>query len=377
MKKILLGAVLIMTVSETALASVSLGSNAQVFFTGSAIVRYDDNILQSSGATKISDTIIEIDPGVMLNLGAQGAQFKTTLAYTEAITRYVDTSALNTELSQLSLNSDFSSPKTNLGFNAAYKQINQNTPTLGTPGLLRRNVATIGVDGEFDIDGKSSLALGANYEKTHYKVAGLVDSKIYGIPLTYYYAVSAKLSISAGFRYRSTDLLHAADVAGNSDAKDYFYNVGVRLKTNPKLNGYVSVGFNQRHPTVGKNESSLGLNSGVTYDYSAITRFTLDVSNDYGSASAGQSQKKFTVALGAQTQLASNWLGFGNVSFNDIKYPTTARKDEYWEATIGAKWILSQTAEITGSYIYRHNASNAAGLDFSNNVIAISAVIKY
>lgn len=362
------------SVVGTAFAAFSPADNVNVFVTGEATVKYDDNILQTDTG-KIDDTIFEINPGVEVTTGKSGSQYSSVLSFSELITRYVDTNGLDTNLANLSLTTKFDNTKTSGSFSAGYRQLNQNSFSGAGSGLtgvlIRRNVITVGGNVETEIDAKSRIGLGLSYEDTSYKTAGLADSQIYSVPLNYYYALSPKLSLSTGFRYRKTNLKAPA-----TDFTDYFYNVGLRGEFTPKLQGSISVGLNQRDPAVGKTQSGLGVDSGVTYNASTKTSYNLNVSNDFSAASAGTSQQTFSISGGAQTQLDTTVVGFANLLFSSVNY-SGPRRDNFWQGSLSAKWVLNRYWTVSGGYTYKNNSSNLPTFDFVDNMISVSAEVRY
>jgi hypothetical protein len=369
-KIILCSAGLILAASSAAAAPFfAIGDNAQLFLTGKASVRFDDNIL-TSNALKISDTIFEVTPGIDLEIG-KNAQFKSKFSFTESFTRYEKTAGLNTELGSFSLLSTYENGKTSAEFDASLRQLNQNTPTSGvTGGLLRRNETSAGAKAQIVLTPKSELGVGFGYDRINYKAAGLVNSKIYTVPVNYYHELTPKIDGSVGVRYRLTQL------ASTPDSSDYYYNVGLRGEYTPKLRGTFSVGYDQRSIKGGKDESSIGLDSSLTYDFSPKTKATLVVSNDFGSASAGQSQEIFSLSAGIQSELGAQWIGFGNISYNSINY-AGPRKDDFNQVTVGATYLVNEMFSVSGTYSYKKNSSNVAGQDYTVNVFAVSASVRY
>ncbi len=360
-----------LSASSAAIATpfMNHGDGPDIFFVGADSVRYDDNVLQSENG-KINDTIFEADPGLEFTSG-KNAQLVSLLTYSEAITRYVDTSKLDTNLARVNLTSSYDNKKTQVNLGAGFNQLNQNTPTSGVPGLLRRDATNGNIKAETDLSPKTSVDLGFTYDKTEYKVAGLQDSKIYSVPVDVFYEYTPKLSLLAGFRYRRTDLQSLPDY------QDYYYSVGARGEFSAKLSGQFGVGLNQRRAT-GGNESSVGLNSNFLYAFSPKTTVNFGLSNDFGAASAGQSQKTFTVNGGVETLFSVDWKGNAALTYSKTEYVgTPARTDNYYEGSLSATYIINQNINVTASYTYRNNSSDAIGQSFKDNVLALTAAFRY
>jgi hypothetical protein len=375
MKKLVLGAVALTTLAGTAFAAFSLGNNATVFFTGNFGVRYDDNIQLGDGTInpKISDTIFEFDPGLELDLGKPQANFSATLAFVESLTRYVDTTNLDAELASINLKSAYNAPgKYTSGFHAGYSQFNQNTPISGVPGLLRRNVTNVGGDVKYDLTAKSQLGVGLSYDQTDYKTAGLSNSKIYTVPVNYYYPITEKLFLTPGIRYRKTQLS-----APGTDFTDYYYSLGLVRDIDPLLTGTFSIGLNHRQPQVGKTESSIGLDSSLAYKYTEKTNLTFKLSNDFGNASVGTSQQTLTIGGGVNHVFAPDWSGSANINYSSTKYAGT-RKDEYWDFDLSAQYTVNRYWSLSLSYDYKDNSSSLGGANtYKDNLLSLKASVRY
>jgi hypothetical protein len=377
MKKLALSLAALAALAGNASAAFKLG-DATVTFMGSASATYEDNLLLSE-VGKLDDTALKLAPGLEINFGREGANHTTVLTFTETLTRYLDVNGLDSNLANLSLRSTLRQGNDSYSLNASYAQSDQNTPVSGVPGRLRRNTISFGTNGEWEIRVKNRLSVGFNFEDTNYKQAGLADSAIYTIPLSYFYELrNPKQFISAGFTYRKAQL----DAPG-TDFTDYKYSVGFRQDAvggNVKLTGTFNVGLNQRQPEVGGNESSLGLDANLNYAYSPKTAFSLGLSNDFGQASVGTSQKTLRVNGGVNQQFATGWSGSANASFSTTDY-LGARSDDYMDGTLAVTWAVfsrpQYSVSLVGAYTYKDNNSNVAGSSYTANVFSISANVRF
>ncbi len=377
MKKLVLGSLVATSLVGTAFAAFSLDdNNINVVINANGSVRYDDNISQQpAGPGKVKDTIYEIDPGVEI-VNARGAPLQAKFDFTEAITRYTDNTNLDTNLAIFDLTTTYTDPKNTAKFSAGYHELNQDTPVSGVPGLLRRNETVADAGDIYLINDKSKFGIDANLDNTKYKAAGLANSDIYAVPLTYYYNVSGKLDATLGVRYRKTDLS-----GGQPSYTDTYYNIGLTGDFNPKLTGSITVGLNEHRGEFtalsNGNSTSVGLDSNFTWNYSEITQYTLGVSNDFGAAASGQEQQTLAINAGAQTQLISQVLvGSANVSYSIINY-SGPRVDDYWTSTLALKYLLSKTWSVSASYKFQNDASNADGSSFSDNTVALIVSLTY
>ena len=375
MKNLALGALALTALAGTSFAAVSLADNVNLVFTGRASVSYDDNIQLGDGTInpEIDDTIFNLTPGIAIEFGRPDQVLFSVLSFTESLTRYVDSTNLNTSLSSINLRATLKDPKISGNFNAGYSQLVANTPVSGVPGLLRRNVTTIGGDGKYSFTGeKSKIGLGFNYDFTDYLGGvGLVNSKTFTVPANYSWEVDAKQNLSLGVRYRQTQLAGATP-----DFTDYYYNVAWDGQIGAKLSGNASIGLNQRKPQAGKDESSLGFNSALNWKATDKTGVSLNLSNDFGSSSAGQSQKTLTLGLNATTELAANVSGSAKVNYSSTRYPGT-RKDDYWSYGLSVGWKIG-IVDVSAAYEYKENTSSIGGANsYADNLLSLTGTVRY
>ncbi|MEI6861027.1 MAG: outer membrane beta-barrel protein [Verrucomicrobiota bacterium] len=376
MKNFVLGALALTAFAGTSFAAVTLADNVNLFLTGKVGVSYDDNIQLGDGTInpKIDDTIFNVVPGLSIEFGQRKQAIFTVLDFNESLTRYVDNTNLNTSLASVSLRSTMKDPKTSGDFNAAYSQLVANTPVSGVPGLLRRNVTNVGGSIKFSPSGdKSHYGLGVTYDHTDYLGGvGLVNSKTITVPADYSWAVDAKQNLSLGVRYRKTELAGATP-----DFTDYYYNMGWNSEVTAKLNGNASIGLNQRKPQVGKDESSLGFNSTLNWRATEKTSVGFNLSNDFGSSSAGQSQRALNLGVNATTELASNVTGTAKATYTATRYPGT-RKDDYWQYGVSVGWKIGNNFEVTAAYDYKDNSSSIGGANsYVDNLVSLTGTVRY
>jgi hypothetical protein len=203
-------------------------------------------------ANEQNDTIFSFTPGLDLVFG-KGAATSGNVYYKEEIRRYTDADNQNTELSDVGTKIAYNNGLTKGNFNASYKQTAQNdNDTAATGTIVRRKLTDLGGDVEFGLTEKTSLAVGAGFNKTNYGPASYVDSDVWSLPIDVYYKASPKLDWSLGYRYSSTDLSGAG-----VDSDDNFFNIGARGEFTPKLTGQIRVGLTQRSFDNGGDENLL------------------------------------------------------------------------------------------------------------------------
>ncbi len=349
-----------------------IGSGVEMFLTGGAGVRVDDNIFLSANGE--SDVIFDLTPGVELGFG-RNAQFRGTLALKDAFSLYSDHSDLNTGLFSAVLGTRFDDGKLKLKLAASFRELNQNSfdvrPTAPglTPGLVRRDVFETSTEAEVEVSQLTSVAAGLTYANENYKRAGYTDSQMLTVPIDVFYKISAKTDVSLGYRYRDTR------VDLGLDSSDHFFNVGARGEFSPKLTGRFAVGLNRRTVQRGGNDTQLGLDSTFAYELTPKTTLEFGAAKDFGTTPQGQQIKNASIRAQITARLTTEWSVNAGAMWRALDYG--ARTDDYWEFQLGAAYLVSAGLRIVGGYIHRDYASGARFAEFKNNVISVSADFRY
>jgi hypothetical protein len=343
---------------------LAIGDGAELFATGSLGVRADDNIFLSNNAT--SDTIFDIAPGLELTFG-KDSQLKGTVTLVDAFSSYSDNSGLNTNLFSGDFGAGYSDGKLKLDLSTGYHELNQNSVDIH--GLTRRDVFNFLVKSEVEVSPITSAAAGFSFAHTNYKRKGYSDSDDYTVPVNFYYKWTPKTDLSVGYQYRSYQT-----VLGQ-DSTDNYFNVGARGEFSPKLTGEFNIGVTRRSLSKGSDETMLGLNASMTYEYSEKTSFQFGASNAPDTSPQGQQQKNFSLSGSVLSNISDQWKVRAGLSWRSINYLT--RTDDYIEGTLGATYIVNTYVSIVGAYAYRNNSSVLSSGEFTNNVFSISANLRY
>lgn len=346
---------------------LAVGDGAELFLTAGLGVRADDNVFLASN--KVDDVIFDINPGFELVFG-QGSQTQGSFAYTESISRYSQNDRLNAELSSLRFNTNFDDGKSKFSTRFSFNQLNQNTVDVkAVAALSRRDVLDADVGGETSVSAKSKVGARVSYNDTDYKRAGFQDISTLTVPVNYYYAVTAKVDLSLGVRYRSTE------VQTGSDSTDLFYRVGARGEFSPTVTGSIQVGFGERDFDLGGSSDLFDIEAALALALTPKSALNLTVSNDFGVSGTGQEQKNFTVGANIGTKVSDVLTFRAGLNYRKIDYYT--REDDYLEGNIGIDYIVNQNVSLSGGYTYRSNDSVLLGGDFKNSVFNLAANFRY
>jgi hypothetical protein len=352
---------------------LAIGENAELFLTARTEARYEDNVTFSSD-NEIKDEVFEVVPGAELLFGKNSLTKGSFKAF-ERLVAFSDNTNLNSDLANLVFDSKYSGAKLDLGANASFRELNQNSrDTANATTLVRRDTYAAGLNGEYALTEKSKVGLAGRYDRTHYKVDPYVDQTNYTIPANYYFAVTEKVDLSAGVQYRKNEV-----DALNADSDDYYFNVGSRGEFTAKLSGKFNVGYNIRKPQASgaDDETGLGLNAGLAYAYSPKTNLTLDISRDFGVASTAAGTEISSVMFGATTSLTASWSVSANLGYYQYDYLAGGRTDDYIIAGLGATYAYNEYVNFEAGYTFNDNSSDSASANFSANVIRFAANFRY
>jgi hypothetical protein len=361
---------------------MAIGDGAELFVTGTLGVRVDDNIFLASGlpanpslpvsatnrvAEEIDDIIFDINPGLELTFG-KDAQVKGALTLQLAFQNYTDNSNLNTTLFNGDFMTRYDDGKLKLAFNVGYHELNQNS--IDVRGLTRRDIFNAGANAEVEVTPLSSVAAGLSFTHENYHPRSFSDSDDLTVPLDFFYKWTPKVDLSVGYRFREHDMASLG-----SDSKDHYFNVGARGEFSPKLTGRVTVGWTQRELDRGGDDSLLGVDASLAWEFTEKTSFQFGASNDFGTSPQGAQQKNLTVNGMVTTKLAENWTVNGGLSWRSIDYDT--RTDDFFELTLGTTYIVNANVRVVGTYAFRDYSSDLRGSEFKNNVFSVAAQFRY
>lgn len=367
----LVGAALICGASvATAVPSLSIGSGSEIYLTGSATVRYDDNVgLAETNAE--SDSIFVLTPGISLEY-SEGPS-KGGLVLAEQFIRYADATNYNSDLFSAVGNFRHDGPKTEFVAAASYRELSQNSVRIRSADQKEeRSLTALNLAAISSLTAKTRLGVGADYQETDYENAGFIDSAVWSVPVDLYLARTEKTDLSVGYRYRQNSLSGSA-----RDSTDHFLNVGVRGEYTPKLGGQLRVGFNRRNIDGSQSEDQLGVGASATYVASAKSTIELNVSNDFSNSATGDSQRSLVISATGRFDLSPDLTASLALSYDSSKYLTSGRRDDFWVAEASVQYALGEHWAMQGEYVYRQNDSNAGGLSFENNLLSFGVSCRY
>lgn len=348
----------------TAAPFLTLGERAELFLTGNFAVRADDNIFTT--ATPISDTIFDVNPGLDLAFG-KDSQVKGDITVVEAVARYATNRRLNTALFSGDGGAGYDDGKLKVDVGAGYHELNQNTPDVR--GLTRRDEFSL--QGRGEVEASAVTAFGAGYALKHtkYKVPGYADMDDGRLPVNFYYKMTEKLALSAGYEFRDQR------VTVGENATDHFFNLGARGEFTPLLSGTVRAGVTQRRLTLSGEETMFGLDGSLSYELTPKTKLNVTMANAPDTSAQGFQQKNFSLGGSVSSEMSSQWKANAGLSFRAMSYAT--RTDHFVEGSLGATYTWNAYVNVAGSYTRRVNRSPIASGEFTQNVFSVAASLRY
>lgn len=362
LRRLLLGAAI--PAAANAAPFLALGDQAGIFFTHSSEVRYDDNIYFLNVPT--GDLIFGNRPGLELVFGKKAA-IGGKLGAGETFTRYLRADGVDTRFFDGNGSVTYTGSKLQASINGSYVEIDQNTPD--DPHLIRRNVATFGGSGEWEMTQLTSIEASVVYARKQYLRNGYGDSDDLTVPVDLYYRLTPKADVSVGYRFRA----YRTTVGPESD--DHYINWGVRGGLTPLVSGQVRVGYLTRHLVGGKTLNLLGVDSRLTYEMTPKTSLILDVSQRPETNPFGIQQRNFLCSLRMESRFSQSWSASASLGYRAIRYPS--RTDDYTEAKLKVGYVMSSAIRFEGSYSHAHNRAVRPIWEYSSNIMRLGAVFRY
>lgn len=384
MKKNLICSALALTaLASTASAAplVSIGNFADLYFNGSAGFRYQSNIYYTN-TNERGDTAFIFSPGLELSLGRKGAEFTGTFGFREDITIYFDENGLDNETASVFFNGRYDTGVFKLDVYANFAEVDQNTQDVRaivaggpiTGDLVEREVSSAGFYGEYDFSQKFSFGAGANFYHTYFQTyqPSFSDSTTWTLPADIFYKYSEKLDFSVGYQYRDTE------VEGPSDSTDHFFNVGARGELAPKVFGRVRVGWTTRdYDTLNTSEDSFTVITGLTYTPTQKMGLNLDVSRDLGTSGTGSGVEQTNIRIGGTYKFSPFISTNAGLGYEKSDYNSGVRDDETFTFTLGASYAPNDYIKLSVGYVFQDNNSSDNLYDYTNNVINVTASLRY
>jgi hypothetical protein len=369
-------------------SGIQLGPDAKLHFTLDGQVRYDDNINLAEKNAE-DDVILVAIPGIDLNY--EGGQSSGRLVVLEQFNKYCDHGTLDGDLFSAVGDYKYDGALIDFDAHASYREQDQgNAGMRNREEAVRHDLTSFSANAIWSATEKTRIGAGAAYDGIRYPGAVLADSETASVPVDFYYAITPKVDLSVGYRYRTTNLDSLPSlIAGkvvyiNNDWVGHFFNIGATGEFTPKLKGQFRIGYNKREYDRGGTDDQIGLAGGLTYAYSPKASYDLTVSNDFANSIMGTGQKVFAIRGGGRYEFTPQWSTQFGLGFESTKYDiplgstyTNNRKDDFLVADVTLVYAMNENVSLLGTYVHRENYSNRAGEDFTSNLVILGVSLRY
>lgn len=369
-------------------SAMSIGENGNVVWRVGGGLQYNDNIFLDSTDTE-SDTIWIFSPGVELTYGQErssNANMKFT--YIHDFVTYSDNSRLNRDNPDARLEGSYNTSKSEIDYSVSYKENSQNDAGSNLVGdLAQRDIFNLKIGGEWDVSSKSSLAGAYQMSDISYENSIFHDRDSVALPVNYYWAVTPKVDMSVGYRYRNTSFSRDADYISQNrgdpfnfrpDYDDQFFNLGVRGEIGAKTSAEIRLGTQKRDfNTVGVDDEDLfSANARVTWAATEKSDLSFSYSRDFNADAFGTSIESEDIQVGGSTMFNDQLSGFASIRLANDDYDG-GRSDDGLFGQVGVTYTPTLYSAVTIAYVVYNNDSDFSPADFDNNVINISGTLRY
>ena len=370
---VMLGAAMFLAAAP-AKAVAPMGDDAELFITGVATASENDNIFLSH-ANATSSGIFDLVPGLSYEFGKKNSLVTGKLAYSEDFQMFSKSgSQLDYQLANVLFAMKYDDAANKFDLNANYYQADQAQVGIQNLAyLVKRDIYHVDGTDEVGLTAKSSVAVGASYDDTHYHQSGYVDYQYTTVPVNVYFKVEPKLDLSAGFRYRDDSLNNTGGLNGTN----YFTNVGARGEFTPSLTGQFNVGYQEEKLDNGRKFDGFGAISNFIYAADPKTTVNFGVSDDFSYSALGQGFRSSGLNLGFNASLTDQWSVNGLAGYNLYHYTTTTQRDNFYSARVGVSYIVNRYLTLSVGYTYSQDDSNILADSFKDDIASISGSLRF
>ena len=380
------------TQSSAAAPLVSIGDNTNIHFNGSSRLQSSSNVFRND-TNEVDDIMWTITPGFEVNFGRGASNVDLSLVTGYEIRRYADLGELDTELFNIQANGAYRASRLDLSGSIYFREQKNATGDTNVVNndLVESDLFGGRVNSEYRFSPKFSFGAGFGYSETEYQTYNdqLADRERFDVPLDIFYELTPKVDLSVGYTYSETDVsalpasgLRPALAAYTTD--DHFLNVGARGNLLPKLTGFFKVGYRTRDSdrVNSSSDSTLGLDSTLTWAATPKLTTTMGLSRDFGVGGEGVSSENTTISLSSNYSINSYYAAsaFANYTLRDYQ---TNREDN--QSRLGARltYTPNQYWSFGAGYTYTENDSddptrlNSSLRSYVDHTIDISASLRY
>ena len=361
----------------SAAPAIALGDDVALFFTPAVVVEVDDNVFRGNGDEE-SDIRYAFIPGVEIDFGAPGGLSGTIDASYE-FTRYLDVDGLDGEFFDVGLRSSYVSGPAVLGFRARYDEsFSTDEDTAVGDTLIEQETLTGNVNGRYQFSDVLAGSLSFDYTDREYDRDDFATSESVGIQGRGFFAITPRTELTAGARFRTTDV--EIEGAGDQTYDDVAFSVGVAGELfSPLWTGDLSIGWQEREFDDGETDDSIFYTGLVTFRPTTTQIYTFRVSRDYStSALGGESFARGTGTLNA-TYLISPRLSInGSIGYTETNYDNSARDNSNTDLSAGVRYSPNEFINLSvTARALSVEADGPLGSEYDQALFTMRASFRY
>ena len=359
---------------------VAIGDYGNVFFDGSSSLVWQSNIFYDEDNEK-DEFMWVMYPGFEANTGNKVSVFDAMIRTGYEIQRFPDRSGLNGEYLHLIAVGSYDGAR--LDLDALYSFDEERTTagqqgTLGS-GFIEMDITRAHLLGVYILSPKFSLESGSCYYDRDFEEENirLADVESFSIPIDVFYELTPKVDISFGYEHTFEEVSRSTE---DFDRDSYFVNAGARGELLPKLNGQFKIGFRHLNPEGAGRESNsnLGLSANFTHLTTPKLTSKLNLNRGFQVGSEGQSVENTSAKLNLEYAISGNYLAsaYTNLIYQDFKDGNDGR-DFIKSLGLRFSYLANQYWRFGAGYAYIQNDSNRTEQGYTNNILDISASLRY
>lgn len=290
---------------------------------------------------------------------------------------WIDPEAADSVGWEVSANLDVEYDGPLLNLEGAYSILETNQLTYDIQSYEGASVEREEVALQFSVDTlfgeRASFEIDFSLEDWEYLGDGFYDQQMFTVPVDLYFGLTPNLELGGGYRYRQTEL----DRVWQGD--DHFYHVGMRGRIGPVFEGDLKVGLQNRTVNgLPANETFLAAVSNFTWMASPRTTVRASLVKDLSTGRQGADIDEQSAQIAVRYVVSSLLMGNVNLRYTDADYRDgSGREDRYLNAGVSVTYTPRDFFRLTAGYIYQDNESNISGYSFENQIVNVSAALRY
>ncbi|MBY0447195.1 MAG: outer membrane beta-barrel protein [Hyphomonadaceae bacterium] len=222
--------------------------------------------------------------------------------------------------------------------------------------------------GDITTIGGQTLSLD-DRERVEWRASGRAD-----------YALSPDSSVfvEGGWNQRDFDVIPLSGVARSSTGQTFL--AGFRTDVTRLLRGEVSIGYLRQDFQAANVNVVAGLATRIALEYfpTPLTTVRLNAQREIQDTGVDSGAGIFStnVGLGVDHELLRNLILSASGGYNRQSFRGLPRTDTFYNAEVGARYLINRNLSLGASYRFDHGATNnVAGRDFGLNSFRVSLTV--